>query len=68
METEKLKQAYRDQLIQMGVNFNKATQASEELTRNELQLIGEIWPEWASAYLQVERLVFSRRETSVLSN
>ncbi len=62
METDTLKQAYRDQLVQVGVNVQKATAASQELSRNDLQMIGEIWPEWASAYLQIERRIFSTRD------
>ncbi len=47
METEKLKQSYKKQLIRAGVDSYKAEQAVKNLTREELQLIREIWSEWA---------------------
>ncbi len=47
METEKLKQSYKMQLLRAGVNSHKAEQAIKNLTKEELQLIREIWSEWA---------------------
>ena len=47
METEKLKQSYKNQLVRAGVDSHKAEQAVKNLTREELQLIREIWSEWA---------------------
>jgi len=56
METAKLQKAYRTQLIQVGVNSHRAEQASRALTKTDLQLIGEIWPEWAVIFLQTENM------------
>ncbi len=47
METEKLRQSYKKQLIRAGVDSHKAEQAIKNLTREELQLIRDIWSEWA---------------------
>ncbi len=54
METEKLKQSYKDMLVRAGVDFHRAEQAVKNLTWEELHLIGEIWPEWAAAFAQTE--------------
>jgi len=56
MIATKLQQAYRTQLIQVGVNSHRAEQASSTLTRTDLQLIGEIWPEWAAIFWQTEEM------------
>jgi hypothetical protein len=66
METEKLKQAYRSQLIQVGVNSHKAAQASRVMTEHELQLISEIWPKWVTALLQAEDVILSSIDSSQL--
>ena len=47
MEIEKLKQSYKNQLVRAGVDSHKAEQTVKNLTREELQLIGEIWSDWA---------------------
>jgi hypothetical protein len=49
-----LKQSYKEQLIKAGVEPHKALQAAEKVTREELNLIGEIWTEWANAARCVE--------------
>ncbi len=54
METEKLKQSYKDMLVRAGVDFHRAEQAVKNLTWEELHLIGEIWPEWAAAFAQTQ--------------
>lgn len=52
----KLQKAYKTQLIQAGVNSHRAEQASSTLTRSDLQLICEIWPEWAAIFWQTENM------------
>jgi hypothetical protein len=54
MKTEKLEQSYKDQLIKAGVDNDRASQAAKILSRDELQLISEIWPEWAEVFSQAE--------------
>lgn len=54
MKTEKLEQSYKDQLVKAGVDFQRAEQAAKNLTWEQLQLISEIWLEWAPAFSQVE--------------
>jgi hypothetical protein len=46
----RLKQSYQEQLIRAGVSPQKAAQAAQALTVEDLQLISEIWPEWASVF------------------
>lgn len=48
MKIEKLKQSYQEQLVKAGVEAYRAEQAAKVLTIEQLQLIGEIWPKWAS--------------------
>ena len=52
MEAEMLKQSYKQQLVKAGVDFHRAEQAANILTWEELQLISEIWPEWAAAFYE----------------
>lgn len=47
MEIEKLKQSYKNQLVKAGVDLRRAEQVVRNVTLEELQLILEIWPEWA---------------------
>lgn len=54
MKTEKLERSYKDQLVKAGVPPHKAEQAAKTLTNEQLQLIGDIWPEWAVSLSQVE--------------
>jgi len=46
METQKLKQSYKNLLLKAGVDFRKAEQVVKNMTREELQLIHDTWPEW----------------------
>lgn len=59
METEKLKQLYKNQLIRAGVDSHKAEQAAQNLTGEELQLICEIWSDWAVALAEKEMLAMT---------
>jgi hypothetical protein len=54
MKTEKLEQSYKEQLVKAGVATYRAEQAAKTVTREQLQLISEIWPEWASTFSQVK--------------
>lgn len=54
MKTEQLEQSYKDQLVKAGVDSHRASLAAKSLSRDELQLISEIWPEWAVAFSQAE--------------
>lgn len=57
MDTEKLKQSYKKQLLKAGVDPHKAEQAAMNLTREELKLIHQIWPEWAAALPRAENQI-----------
>ena len=46
MDTKKLKQLYKNQLLRVGIDARKAERAAKNLTREELKLIHEIWPAW----------------------
>ena len=67
MKAEMLKQSYKQQLVKAGVDFYRAEQAANILTWEELQLISEIWPEWAAAFSQTECEGLASRE-SMLAN
>jgi SOS response regulatory protein OraA/RecX len=45
--TNFLRQAYKAQLIQAGVDHHLAEQAAENLTAIELEMITEIWLSWS---------------------
>jgi LDH2 family malate/lactate/ureidoglycolate dehydrogenase len=44
METQDLQQFYKEQLIRVGIDSQKAEQVTKVLTREELQLIRQILP------------------------
>ena len=67
MQAEILKQSYKQQLLKAGVDFHRAEQAADILTWEQLQLISEIWPEWAAAFSQTECEGLASRE-SMLAN
>lgn len=50
MKTETLKHFYKDRLIEAGVAQERAEQAAQILTSEQLHLISEIWPEWAATF------------------
>lgn len=45
METEKLKQSYKNQLVKAGVDSHTAEQAVKNMSGTDLQLIREVWSE-----------------------
>jgi hypothetical protein len=53
---EKYKQAYKEQLIQAGINQHRAEQVSAQLTPIELQMISEIWSTWATTWDRLKEL------------
>jgi len=59
MEVEELKQSYKNQLIKVGVDLNKAEQAINNLKDEELQLIREIWSDWTTVLPQTENEILS---------
>lgn len=42
-----LKKIYQAELIRVGVPLPKAEQAAQNITSEQLRLIGEIWADWA---------------------
>ena len=54
MKPEKLEQSYKHLLVKAGVDFHKAEQAAKILTKEELQLISDIWPAWGIAFSQAD--------------
>ncbi len=53
MEINYLKQLYQQYLVRFGVEPQKAEQAANILTEQELLLIAQIWPEWSTAIYTV---------------
>lgn len=66
MKTEKLEQSYKDQLVKAGVDLHRAEQAAKVLSKDELQLISDIWPEWAVVFSQAERESLAYIEMAML--
>jgi hypothetical protein len=50
---ELVKQAYKNQLIGAGVCSDRAAQVADTLSQMELQVITEIWSQWAVTWEQV---------------
>jgi len=59
MKTEALEQSYKEQLVRVGVDPQRAEQAAKLLTGEELRLISEIWPGWGAVFPQVESEVLA---------
>lgn len=55
MDLLRMKQSYREQLVKVGVHPLKAEQAAKTLSAQELQMIGDIWPEWATIFAKTEQ-------------
>jgi lipopolysaccharide/colanic/teichoic acid biosynthesis glycosyltransferase len=55
MDLLKLKQRYQKQLVKVGVHPFKAEQAAKALSAEELLLISDIWPEWATVFSKTEQ-------------
>ncbi len=50
MTCEQLQQSYQQQLVKAGVSQHKAEQAARTLSRQELQIISEIWQDWGKVF------------------
>ena len=46
--SRQLKKIYQAELIRVGVPLLKAEQAAQNITAEQLRLIGEIWEDWAT--------------------
>jgi lipopolysaccharide/colanic/teichoic acid biosynthesis glycosyltransferase len=55
MDLLRLKQSYQEQLVKVGVHPLKAEQAAKTLSVEELSLISDIWPEWATIFSKTEQ-------------
>jgi hypothetical protein len=50
MRLKLLQSAYKELLINFGINDSRAEIACQELTLNDLEIISDIWPEWNDIY------------------
>ena len=48
MELDQLQESYYAQLLKAGVNSDKARLAASSLSKEQLNLIREIWSDWSS--------------------
>lgn len=48
VDVNHLRYSYREELIKAGVSPQKAEQAAQAVTSQELFMIGEIWGQWAT--------------------
>lgn len=62
MTIEMLKQSYQEQLVKAGVEPQRAMEAAELVTPEELRIIGEIWADWADCV----RRASSKRSSSTI--
>ena len=46
--SHKLKKIYQAQLIRVGIPLSRAEEAAQNVTLNQLRVIGEIWADWAT--------------------
>lgn len=46
--SHQLNKIYQEQLVMVGVPLSKAEQAAQNMTSEQLRLIGEIWADWAT--------------------
>ncbi len=47
MELSQLQHSYYQQLLKAGVAEDRAFQAARSLSREQLQIISEIWSDWS---------------------
>ncbi len=57
MNLPDLKQAYQEQLLRYGVDVEKAKQAAERLSLEELMMISEIWRDWSIHHSHLKSLI-----------
>jgi hypothetical protein len=41
---------YKNLLIRVGVNVQKAEEASQAITFDDMRLISDIWPDWQAVF------------------
>jgi hypothetical protein len=63
MEINLLKQSYKNQLVKAGVDSYRAEQAVKNLTKEELQLIREIWSDWAAVLTESEIIAIIKEKS-----
>jgi hypothetical protein len=44
------KNLYKNLLIRVGVNIQKAEEASQSITFDDMRLISDIWPDWKAVF------------------
>jgi hypothetical protein len=64
MDLIRLKQAYQEELVKVGIDPLKAEQTAKILSVEELKLIGDIWLTWANILTQIERESHSRSHSA----
>jgi hypothetical protein len=64
MDLIRLKQAYQEELVKVGIDPLKAEQTAKILSVEELKLIGDIWLTWANILTQIERENHSRSHSA----
>lgn len=57
MNIYELKKSYKDQLLKAGVDSEKAGEAAENLSFEELLLIREIWQDWSILFSEIEQII-----------
>ena len=54
IDFNQLKKSDRDQLLKTGLKATRASQATENLSEEELKFISNISPEWAELFYRIE--------------
>jgi hypothetical protein len=50
MDYVQSKTLYKNLLIKVGVDTEKAEEASQSITFDDMRLISEIWPDWQAVF------------------
>ena len=51
--SHQLNRIYQEQLLMVGVPLSKAEQAAQNMTPEQLIIIGEIWADWGTVLAQL---------------
>ena len=61
--SDELKKLYQQQLVRVGISSSRAQQAAQNLTLEQLIIVGQIWSDWSDTLvLQKSQLSLNPRK------
>ncbi len=63
--SDELKKLYQQQLVRVGISSSRAQQAAQNLTLEQLIIVGQIWSDWSDTLVLQKSSVEPQPEQTV---